>query len=195
MLMNARGFYPSHPCKFCGVILNENEPITYAGIYNGLCDKCTRSEPYLVGTHDLDSCQVWSHPPCNPSYRRHRQEYFFYSDCTKCNKGVIRKHERWNSYNSYCEECLPRYYNHTVRKKLENIRKTLRQTAQEIFELTKKETKYRKYLKKYKNLARLRQRQTQESLVSRWCKAMETFERKQEKWLISTPTSEISVDK
>jgi hypothetical protein len=113
------GMLPQHPCKWCGKLLNQDgyHPAElYAGTYTGLCYACEGLGPRILQEF-YDGCKLVSHPPSSPSYRRNRDEHYWYPDCSnkKCNMGTVWEWRPYvpglggGSYRSYCPDCLRRH--------------------------------------------------------------------------------------
>ena len=120
--MDERGFLPPHGCKACGQPLcgpDTGRPAElYAGTYTGLCYPCTNSGPVVLRVLG-DGCQVWSHPPHCPSWRRARETFWHYPDCATCRQGMIwvyRPDGQGGSYGRQCEPCMSRYGAHPLRQ-------------------------------------------------------------------------------
>lgn len=115
MLWDDRGMYPQHPCTGCGRPLNADggRPAElYAGTYTGLCYACERKGPFVVATFE-DGCQLVSHPPHCPAWRRDREMYHWYEGCDQCQQGrvwVSRAFSEGGPYTRSCPVCAPRHY-------------------------------------------------------------------------------------
>lgn len=115
MTWDDRGMYPQHPCRVCGRPLNHdgNYPAElYAGTYTGICYACERTGPFVVTTFE-DGCQLVSHPPHCPAWRRTREEYYWYEGCGQCQRGrvwVSRAGSQGGPYTRSCPTCAPRHY-------------------------------------------------------------------------------------
>jgi len=109
------GMYPQHPCKGCGKPLNADggHPAElYAGTYTALCYGCERKAPFVVREF-LDGGATVSHPPSCPSWRRDREEFYWYPDCTVCRMGAVwvsRSLSEGGGYNTHCDTCSKRHY-------------------------------------------------------------------------------------
>jgi hypothetical protein len=108
------GMYPRHSCRACGRLLNHdgNHPAElYAGTYTGMCYACKRTGPFVVATFE-DGCQLVSHPPHCPAWRRDREEYYWYEGCGQCQQGrlwVSRAGAKGGPYTRPCPTCAPRH--------------------------------------------------------------------------------------
>lgn len=110
-------------CAICGKTLGSiddprsNPAESYAGTYTGLCYGCERSATWACYRCD-DGLIYYSHPPHLPSWRRDREFYFAYEDCTTCQKGAVRvsrSDAMGGSYNTQCVKCRDRAHSHPIR--------------------------------------------------------------------------------
>lgn len=120
--MDQRGFYPKHPCKNCGTLLQgfgDGTPAeTYAGTYTGLCYRCSNIEKVVMKVSALDNAYHISYAPLNPSWRRDRTNEIGYLDCDLC-KGegrIYQGYHNWSRQFHSCIKCKGRYYGHPLRK-------------------------------------------------------------------------------
>lgn len=149
--MDSRGMLPAQPCKQCGKPLNVDgyHPAElYAGTFTGLCYRCERSGERLIHTAKLDGAQTWEFPPHCPSWRRDRERFIGYADCTTCKgKGRLwigRSDAQGGSYSAQCEPCSKRYWNHPTREWKQRRFSQIGQAAQNLYLA---ELKKRKLLK------------------------------------------------
>lgn len=110
--MNKEGFLPPHSCKNCGKPLGTVPAELYQGTYTGLCYKC-QDAPAIVLKTCPDGALHVSHPPHCPSWRRDRELFYAYADCTDC-KGlgrlmVSRSCALGGPYPKNCPKCYDRY--------------------------------------------------------------------------------------
>lgn len=115
----------SVPCTKCGTPLNPHghRPAElYAGTYTGLCYKCQNGGAFCTHVELLDKAEHWDFPPHCPSWRRDRERYVGYNDCTDCDgrgaEWISRCDSRGGSYRAYCKTCFSRYYDHPVRRRI-----------------------------------------------------------------------------
>lgn len=132
--MDSRGFFPAQPCKKCGAALqgaDSGRPAElYAGTYTGLCYPCMNGSAFLLETDVVTGVQTWSHPPHCPAWRRDRETFLWFPDCsnTKCEHGhvyVSRSDGAGGSYYVQCEPCGKRHWEHPVKVAEEECRKRL----------------------------------------------------------------------
>lgn len=109
--MDGKGFSPCQNCKKCGNALNKNGDYPaelYAGTFTGLCYTCERAAPYLLERMS-DGMLLWSFPPHCPSWRRDREFFYGWEDCSACKgKGRIlvkRSMRQGGSYSRQCRKC------------------------------------------------------------------------------------------
>lgn len=122
----------SVPCNRCSKPLNPNghRPAElYAGTYTGLCYTCQNSSAFCTHIEFLDRAEHWEFPPHCPSYRRDRENYIGYNDCSDCDgrgsKRVSRSFPQGGPYRKYCDTCFSRYYNHPIRERYSQRRKRI----------------------------------------------------------------------
>jgi len=115
------GMFPDQKCLICGKQLNKDGRYPaelYAGTFTGLCYACTSSKAYRVAVF-YDGAERWSYPPHCPSWRRARETYTAYPDCTECNgRGRIvisRANSRGGLYTEQCRTCSDRFRNEPKR--------------------------------------------------------------------------------
>ena len=119
--MSFNGFFPPHPCKNCGKMLDyekTGEPSNYAGSsqYTGECYSCNQRPSFILKTL-VDGCNEISFPAHNPSYRRQREEFHAYPNCDDCGgQGHKIAYSSGWSYREYCKTCFDRYYAFPLRK-------------------------------------------------------------------------------
>lgn len=110
-------------CGICGNVLGSiddprsNPAESYAGTYTGLCYGCERSATWACYRCD-DGLIYYSHPPHSPSWRRDREFYVAYEDCTACRSGAVRgsrSDAMGGSYNTQCKECQGKCDSHPER--------------------------------------------------------------------------------
>ena len=124
-MMDSRGFLTGEiKCLRCGNDLESPDsgyPSRHAGTFNGLCYPCTSEPAYQMYTEEIDGATCWNFPPSRPSWRRTRETYQGYSDCSTCDGrgSVMRTSGPFNTYRSYCETCFSRYHNHPIRHALD----------------------------------------------------------------------------
>lgn len=130
--MSWDGMLHNHGCSRCGKQLNGDggHPAElYAGTYTGLCYGCERGSAFCTHIELMDMAEHWEFPPHCPSWRRDREYYTGYSDCTDCDgrgsKWISRPDPQGGSYRTYCETCFSRYHNHPIRKRREKRRKRI----------------------------------------------------------------------
>lgn len=121
--MDRNGFLPAQGCRRCQKALQglaSGHPAElYAGTYTGLCDACTRA-PARISRRYADGAIVWDLPPHCPAWRRDRESYTTYPDCTACGGQGMRMVPRPNfggTTPEYCPACLNRYEAHAVRRR------------------------------------------------------------------------------
>lgn len=140
-LMDRHGMLPDwFFCTGCGKQLNAdgNHPAElYAGTFNGLCYGCTSRGAYVAKTCALDGALLVSWPPHCPSWRRDRETFIAYPDCTAC--GGLGVSGRGSStgggtYPLHCGLCSARHDAHPVRVWDEARRKLIYERAQAAFE-------------------------------------------------------------
>ena len=133
------GMYPAEwRCRICKVQLNKDgfHPAElYAGTYTGLCYKC-EAAPYFVEHTYFDGALRVSYPPSSPSWRRDRETFTAYADCTICQgKGVESTfYNNWTNHRVACKMCSTRYYDNAVRVKTGNTRRKLYIIAESLWE-------------------------------------------------------------
>jgi hypothetical protein len=128
-MSNWDGFYPDHECKQCGKALGGTKhgpgsygrpAELYAGTYTGLCYTCQNKNDYVLYIYPLDNAQQISAPPHCPNWRRDRELYIAYADCSDCKgkgrKMISRSFANGGPYPQYCKTCFDRFYNHPLRK-------------------------------------------------------------------------------
>lgn len=147
--MSWSGFYPEHPCKSCGKILQGQDSGYPAELYAGICYSCTNAADTLKSKQMVDGAEWWDTAPTY-SNRRERERYVFYHDCTKCNKGkeyVSRDFGSGGPYYRNCYDCLNRYFNHPVRLSYDLSCRKIRTIIYSIATLKNNKTKFNKYYK------------------------------------------------
>ena len=115
--MSWDGMLSKRNCEKCNKPLNVdgNHPAElYAGTYTGLCYSCQREGAYEI-EKGPNGEKFMSHPPHCPSWRRDRETYWWFEDCTnpECNKGkiiVYRDLGKRGNYSTYCKECFDRHF-------------------------------------------------------------------------------------
>lgn len=134
------GMLPRRNCERCGKPLNQDgaHPAElYAGTFTGLCYVCERAGGYALETY-RDGAKRISYPPHCPSWRRDREEYTAYEDCTECNgtgrHAISRDYSKGGSYPVQCKACSERYYSDKLRDRASNALSRLREKAQEHYE-------------------------------------------------------------
>lgn len=108
------------PCRGCGNGLDADggHPAErYAGTFTGLCYTCERSQAFDTGERSTSGAQLWSHPPHAPSWRRDRETFDWFPDCTnpKCQHGRIwisRPNTIGGDYTTACPSCWKRHFEH-----------------------------------------------------------------------------------
>lgn len=127
-------------CRRCGTALSGdggNRPAeTYAGTYTGLCYACQRVGAFPLRTEALDGAVWWEWPPHCPSWRRDRQTFVGYPDCTECGGRGRELVSRavGGSYPRNCRGCMDRLSNHPARKKARARRARLYEAANRVFQ-------------------------------------------------------------
>ena len=115
-LMDNRGFLPRGiKCKSCGKVLNTdggNPAESYLGTFTGICQKCESAPPFRVETL-VSGAVLWSCPPHCPSWRRDRETYLQFPDCT-CSNGREREGYGYGQHFKQCPRCSERHYAHPV---------------------------------------------------------------------------------
>lgn len=122
----------------CGQPLRVDHGETHAGRFNGLCERCTKSGPYLEAVAVLDGCQRLSYPPHLPSWRRDREHFRGYEDCAECGgRGIARERGRditGGPYPVRCKACSNRYDAHPLRSWAGGWRHQIAAAAQAEYE-------------------------------------------------------------
>lgn len=111
------GMYSQHQCQGCGKPLDvdgEHPAELYTGTYTGLCYKCQSSQVYEVDQSPMGVVRRMSHPPHCPSWRRDREEFWWWPECTNpdCEHGrtwIYRGDGSGGSYTVQCRTCLEVY--------------------------------------------------------------------------------------
>jgi hypothetical protein len=121
-ILDSQGMLSAHHCKQCGKPLNADgfHPAElYAGTYTGLCYSCEKSGECLIKVDPLDGARTWEFPPHCPAWRRDRERFIGFQDCTVCGgKGrlwVGRADSQGGSYSAQCQPCSVRFWNHPLR--------------------------------------------------------------------------------
>lgn len=136
--MDKDGFLEDVQCLKCGKELSASDsPVeAYAGTYTGLCNGCTKSEPFVEKRH-FDGAVTISYPPHTPSHRRGRRKFHAWEDCDECGgtgrKYVNRSMGRGGGYYESCSTCGPRFWDNPLRKWDENRRIDLMDRANNVF--------------------------------------------------------------
>lgn len=129
-MINKDGFLEDVHCLNCGKELSSTDSPAeaYAGTYTGLCNGCTKREPFVEKRH-FDGAVTISYPPHTPSHRRERRKFHAWEDCDECGgtgrKYVSRSMGQGGGYYESCLTCGPRFWNNPLRKWDENRRITL----------------------------------------------------------------------
>jgi len=107
-------------CRGCGKGLDADggHPAErYAGTFTGLCYGCEGGPAFDTGKREASGAEVWSHPPHAPSWRRDRQTYVWFHDCSnpRCQHGrtwISRSDPQGGSYTVNCPACWKRHFEH-----------------------------------------------------------------------------------
>lgn len=120
--MTWNGFLENCRCKNCNKPLSGQDgprpAESYAGTYTGLCYDCEGAKDFVLTHYQLDSCKLISTPPSCPSWRRERETYYAYDDCSNCKgKGYTWKSGTYGGFSRhYCEPCINRFSEQETRK-------------------------------------------------------------------------------
>lgn len=146
IMFDSQGYYPPHNCQSCNTPLmgeNSGRPAElYAGTYTGLCYKCQSKPSAVIYVHPLDECQKISYPPHNPAWRRDRETFLAYADCSECKgAGMILQPynpDTWSCSYEQCDSCLERYYANPIRKayhdELASVRRHLNDEQMRLYQ-------------------------------------------------------------
>ena len=116
------GMLPAHLCKCCGAELGKNPAEVYLGTYTGLCYACQNGAAYPERTYSSGAV-TWSFPPHCPAWRRDREHFIGFADCTDPRCGgqgrimISRRDSQGGSYPINCDACSTRHYSHPLTRR------------------------------------------------------------------------------